>query len=101
MSRLGRAMAEPTRARILCALLEGPEYTETLAQQLALTRSNVSNHLSWLRGCGIAAAVREGRWTRYEIADPGLTKALKSLVEVALGLDDEGGGEPAESARDL
>ena len=89
MNRLGRAMADPSRSRILLALLEGPGYPGKLAQELQLTRSNVSNHLSCLRGCGIVIAVPEGRSTRYEIADPHLTKALTGLVEVVLTVDGE------------
>ncbi len=88
MNRLGRAMADPTRSRILLALLGGPGYPGVLARDLELTRSNVSNHLSCLRGCGIIVSVPEGRSTRYEIADPHLTKALTNLVEVVLTVDD-------------
>ncbi|MEO7125807.1 MAG: metalloregulator ArsR/SmtB family transcription factor [Nakamurella sp.] len=88
MNRLGRAMADPTRSRILLALLDGPGYPGMLARVLGLTRSNVSNHLSCLRGCGIVVGVPEGRSTRYEIADPHLTKALTSLVEVVLAVED-------------
>lgn len=88
INRLGRAMADPTRSRILVSLLERPGYPAELARELNLTRSNVSNHLSCLRGCGIVAAVPEGRHTRYEIADPHLTKALSALVEVVLAVDD-------------
>ena len=55
---------------------------------LELTRSNVSNHLACLRGCGIVVAVPEGRSTRYEIADPHLTRALDALVDVVLAVDD-------------
>jgi DNA-binding transcriptional ArsR family regulator len=91
MNRLGRAMADPTRSRILLALLETPGYPGTLAAELGLTRSNVSNHLACLRGCGIVVAAPEGRSTRYEIADPHLTRAFGSLVDVVLAVDD---GEP-------
>jgi ArsR family transcriptional regulator, cadmium/lead-responsive transcriptional repressor len=87
MNRLGRAMADPTRSRILLALLEGPGYPAVLARALGLTRSNVSNHLACLRDCGIVAAEPEGRRTRYEISDPHLTRALDSLVDVTLAVD--------------
>ena len=87
MNRLGRAMADPTRSRILLALLQGPGYPARLAEELALTRTNVSNHLACLRGCGIVVAVAEGRMTRYEIADPHLTAALTALVDVTLAVD--------------
>ena len=88
MNRLGRAMADPTRSRILLQLLDGPKYPSTLASDLGLTRSNVSNHLSCLRGCGIVVAVPEGRSTRYEIADAHLTRAMTELVDVVLAVDD-------------
>ena len=34
MNRLGRAMADPTRSRILMTLLEGPSYPAVLARDL-------------------------------------------------------------------
>ena len=88
MSRLGRAMADPTRSRILLSLLDAPGYPAQLAHDLDLTRTNVSNHLSCLRGCGIVVAEPEGRQTRYEIADPHLAAALIALVDVTLAVDE-------------
>jgi DNA-binding transcriptional ArsR family regulator len=88
MNRLGRAMADPTRSRILLSLLEAPGYPAQLSRNLELTRTNVSNHLTCLRGCGIVVATPEGRQTRYEIADPHLTKALTALMDVVLAVDD-------------
>ena len=64
MNRLGRAMADPTRSRILLRLLEGPGYPARLSESLGLTRTKVSNPLAWLRGCGIVVATPEGRQTR-------------------------------------
>ncbi|MCA0252257.1 MAG: metalloregulator ArsR/SmtB family transcription factor [Actinobacteria bacterium] len=91
MNRLGRAMADPTRSRILLQLLAGPGYPARLSESLGLTRTNVSNHLACLRGCGLVVATPEGRQTRYEIADPHLTRALELLVETVVAVDD---GEP-------
>ena len=89
MNRLGRAMADPTRSRILMTLLEGSSYPAVLSRELDLTRSNVSNHLTCLRDCGIVVAEPEGRQTRYEIADPHLTAALNALVAVTLAVDEK------------
>ncbi len=95
MSRLGRAMTDATRSRILLALLDHPGYPARLAEELELTRTNVSNHLACLRGCGIVVAVPEGRRTRYEIADPHLSRALSALVSVTLAVDE---GSPCTDA---
>lgn len=88
MNRLGRAMADPTRSKILMTLIDGPSYPAVLSRDLELTRSNVSNHLACLRDCGIVIAEPEGRQTRYEIADPHLTRALVSLLNVTLAVDE-------------
>jgi ArsR family transcriptional regulator, cadmium/lead-responsive transcriptional repressor len=57
MARLGKALADPTRCRILVELLQGPAYPAGLADRLGLTRSNVSNHLACLRGCGLVITI--------------------------------------------
>jgi DNA-binding transcriptional ArsR family regulator len=89
LARLGRALADPTRCRILVALLDGPGYPAKLAEQLDLTRSNVSNHLSCLRGCGLVVATYEGRQVRYDLADPHLGRALRELADVVLAVDTD------------
>jgi len=88
MNRLGRAMADPSRSRILMELLQAPSYPALLADSLHLTRQNVSNHLTCLRDCGIVVAEPEGRQMRYEISDPHLAAALSDLVGVVLAVDE-------------
>jgi len=84
---VGRALADPTRCRLLVALLAGPGFPAELAQQLGLTRSNVSNHLACLRGCGLVNASYQGRQVRYELADAHLARALGELVDVVLAVE--------------
>lgn len=89
MNRLGRAMADPTRSRILLRLLDGPCYPAGLARELDLTRPNVSNHLGCLRDCGIVVAAPEGRQMRYAISDPHLAASLRDLLDVTLAVDTD------------
>lgn len=89
MNRLGRALADPTRCRILLALLDGAAYPARLAEQLGLSRSNTSNHLTCLRGCGLVVGVPEGRQMRYEIVDAKLRHALSDLLGVVLADDPQ------------
>ncbi|HZZ45544.1 MAG TPA: metalloregulator ArsR/SmtB family transcription factor [Pseudonocardia sp.] len=86
LARLGRALADPTRRRLLLTLVDRPGYPAELAADLGLSRSNVSNHLSCLRGCGLVVAQYEGRQVRYELADPHLGRALAELLEVVLAV---------------
>lgn len=87
MRRLGRALADPNRSRILLRLLEGPAYPGALADELGLTRPNVSNHLTCLRGCGLVTGTPEGRQVRYELADSALARGLRELLDVTLDVD--------------
>jgi DNA-binding transcriptional ArsR family regulator len=89
LERLGRALADDSRRRILRELLDGPAYPAQLAQRLALGKANTSNHLSCLRGCGLVVAEPEGRRVRYEIADARLAAALRLLAEVVLAIDPD------------
>lgn len=87
LGRVGTALADPTRRRILAALLAGPRYPADLALELATTRANVSNHLGCLRGCGLVVGTPEGRRVRYELADARLAHALRDLTEMVLAID--------------
>ena len=87
LARCGRALADPSRCRILLALLDSPGYPAQLADSLGLTRSNVSNHLACLRGCGLVFATYQGRHVRYDIADPHLGAALRELLAIVLAVE--------------
>src|SRR5512134_930712 len=84
LGRIGTALADETRRQLLVRLLEGPGYPAELAEQLGLSKANVSNHLACLRGCGLVSTTAEGRRVRYELADPRFALALAQLVEFAL-----------------
>lgn len=84
LERVGIALADDTRRRLLVALLDGPAYPSDLADDLGLTRPNVSNHLSCLRGCGLVVAEPEGRRQRYHLSDPKLAHALTDLCHMVL-----------------
>lgn len=75
LARVGKALADPTRCRILLQLLDHACYPAEMAEHLGLTHANVSNHLACLRGCGLVVAVPEGRQARYELADQRLAHA--------------------------
>jgi ArsR family transcriptional regulator, cadmium/lead-responsive transcriptional repressor len=87
LERVGVALADGTRRRILLRLLDGPAYPAELAETLVASRAGVSNHLACLRGCGLVTTTRQGRQVRYELADPRLGHALRQLTQVVLTSD--------------
>lgn len=89
LARVGLALADDSRRRLLVALVDGPGYPAELADVLGMTRANVSNHLACLRGCGLVVRQPEGRRVRYELADGRLAGALRSLLELVLVVDPD------------
>jgi len=87
LERVGTALADPTRRRILLVLLDRPAYPAELADALGAGRTNISNHLACLRGCGLVRAKREGRQVRYELSSPRLAHALVDLIDLELEVE--------------
>lgn len=98
LSRLGSALADDTRRRLLVALARGPGYPAELATELGESRQNISNHLACLRGCGLIVGKPEGRRMRYELVDARLGHALRDLVDLTLAVDPDHQHRP-ESTR--
>ena len=82
--RVGRALADGTRRRILLRLAAAPAYPAELALELAVSRPAMSNHLSCLRDCGLVVADPEGRRVRYRLVDGRLAHALTDLAGLRL-----------------
>jgi ArsR family transcriptional regulator, cadmium/lead-responsive transcriptional repressor len=87
LARLGHALSDPTRARVLLALREAPACPSDLADALGVSRQVMSNQLACLRGCGLVTAVPEGRRTWYRLADEQLAPALGGLLGLVLAVD--------------
>lgn len=84
MGRVGTALADPTRRRVLVLLVDGSGYPAEMAEAFGTTRANLSNHLTCLRECGLVTATAEGRRVRYELADERLAHALGILASLDL-----------------
>ncbi len=83
LDRLGLALADPIRRAVLIRLLDGTQRPSELAIAIGTSRSNLSNHLSCLRGCGLIRAERSGRHQHYELVSDQLADGLRSLLAVA------------------
>ncbi|GAB3662792.1 metalloregulator ArsR/SmtB family transcription factor [Nocardioides korecus] len=70
-----RLLADPTRIRILWALLQGETSVNRLAQLVESSPSAVSQHLAKLRLAGLVTGRREGTFMYYA-AGSGHVRAL-------------------------
>lgn len=77
-----RAIADPTRRRILDLLAERDSLTvgELATEFPDLVSSGISKHLMTLRAAGLVVARKEGRHQRYRIDADGLAAALGPWV---------------------
>jgi DNA-binding transcriptional ArsR family regulator len=65
-----KVLGDPTRARILYAVLEAGELcVGDLAATVAVPESTVSHALRWLRGAGVVRARRAGKMMYYSLDD--------------------------------
>lgn len=87
LARLGHALSDETRARVLLALRDGSAYPSDLAEALGVSRQVMSNQLACLRGCGLVEAVPDGRRSLYRLTDPHLSPALSDLVQLVVTVD--------------
>lgn len=87
LTRLGHALSDPTRARIMLSLREAPAYPSDLADALGVSRQVMSNQLTCLRGCGLVDSVREGRHTLYRLSNEALAPALDAMLQLVLTVD--------------
>ena len=74
-----KALAHPTRIRILELLEAQGRCVSNIGEKLDLKQSNISQHLGILRSRGILSLTREGGHSIYCIKDPRVVKILDLL----------------------
>lgn len=82
-AHLLKALADPTRLRIVTLLSRGELCVCHIQDALSLSQSNVSRHLRILRLAGIVVDRREGQWVHYRLtprADAS-GRLVRSLVD--------------------
>lgn len=78
--RIFRMLSDPTRMKIVLALLEGEMCVYHLAEVCDATVSGVSHQLRILRDNGVVKAKRFGKNVEYSIAD----KHVHKIVEMGI-----------------
>lgn len=74
-AKLYRGLGDPTRLRIVLALLGGERRVVDLVAEVGLAQSTVSAHLACLRDCGLLTLRPVGRQSYY-----GLSHDVRDLL---------------------
>ena len=89
-AKLFNGFADPSRLSILEALRSGPLTVTEIVTATGLSQSNVSNHLSCLRDCGLVSKEQRGRFAHYQLSDQRIDGLLclaeEVLQDVATGV---------------
>lgn len=80
---LFRALADPTRVRLLVALQGGELHVGALAQAAGVSESAVSHHLHGLRLLRVVQARKQGRHVFYRLDDEHVEELLRCALDHA------------------
>jgi DNA-binding transcriptional ArsR family regulator len=83
LARYFRVLGDPTRLRILEALLERERTVSELVRLLGAPQGRVSNHLACLKWCRVAESERRGRSVVYRLTDPRVRRVLEEARQLA------------------
>ena len=81
VAELFRSFSDPSRVRIIYAMLEQEVNTLKLAELLGLTPSAVSHHLRGLRQKHIVEARRNGKEVYYRVVDLHIVALFQQGVD--------------------
>jgi len=81
LAEIFKALADPTRVRILHALSHAELCVGDLAAVLEMTESAVSHQLRLLRGLRVVRARREGKQVYYALDDEHVTRLFQLSLE--------------------
>ncbi len=82
-SDLFRLLADPTRVKLLCALLQGESSVSRLAELVGASPTAVSQHLSRLRWAKLVRVRRQGTFAYYSAADEHVARLLVEALSHA------------------
>ncbi len=94
LSTTFKALADPTRLRIINLLLRSPFCVCEMERILKLSQPLLSRHLAYLRNCGLVESQREGMRMNYNLNEKHLfLKQIRPLLLDALGKEAAGLGD--------
>ncbi|HLR89130.1 MAG TPA: autorepressor SdpR family transcription factor [Atopostipes sp.] len=83
-----KALADPTRRRILEILKPGRMTAGEIVNEFNVTGATISRHLSILKEAGLVSDSKEGKYVYYELNTSVVEEAMKWLTNI-IGKDEE------------
>lgn len=77
-----KGLSHPIRLKVLCVLGDREMAVNDLAAACETSQSNISQHLSILRQCGILATRKEANFVHYRINDPRMIELMNLMRDM-------------------
>lgn len=85
VSGVALAIADPSRVRMLCALMDGRAWTATELSAVAdIAASTASAHLAKLLSGGLVTCLSQGRHRYYRLAGSDIADLLETMMAVSM-----------------
>lgn len=91
-----RMLADPTRVKLLWALLQEESSVNALAEAVGASPAAVSQHLAKLRLAGFVESRREGTYAYYRASDAHVRRLLQETLSHAEHVTGVAGPGPHE-----
>ena len=79
IARIFGVLAEPSRLKLLRALMQEPHTVSELMEATDMRQGNVSKHLALLLSAGFVERTSEGNFARYSLADPTVIRLCEMM----------------------
>ncbi|HSZ69111.1 MAG TPA: metalloregulator ArsR/SmtB family transcription factor [Solirubrobacteraceae bacterium] len=89
VTRRLKAVAEPSRIRIVKLLEQREATVQDLADELEIPHQNASSHLALLYQAGIVSRRKDGRKVWYALADFTICRLVEQAVQSTTGYAEE------------
>ena len=83
MDRVLKALADPTRLRILGLLQQDAVCVCHIHDSLKISQPKASRHLAYLRRAGVVSSEKRGLWVYYRLASQP-TPAVQAVLDAAI-----------------
>lgn len=79
--KITRALSDPSRLRMLMALVNGELCVCQLTEFSGLATSTVSKHMSILREAGLVESRKDSRWVYYHLPGDSASPLIRSTIQ--------------------
>lgn len=84
-----RGFSDKTRLQILGCIKDKEKTVSQIIEEIQGNQSNISQHLTCLKGCGIIVGRQEGKYVHYSLRNEQIKQFLSIMEDVSMQVEGE------------